>query len=116
MQYNPRWHAKASLSYERGQFGGRIAARSVSSVYSSQGGTFGLVEHDSYSVTDLSAYVYLDESRRQQVVFRVENAFDETYATLRGFRTGSYDDGSGSFLSMLQGLPRTYRISYRYRI
>ena len=52
--------------------------------------------------------------RKSQVAFRVENAFDEIYPALRGFRAASYDDGSGSFLSMLQGSPRTFHVSYRY--
>jgi outer membrane cobalamin receptor len=112
MDYNPRWHAKAALSYERDRFGGSFAARFVSNVTSSQG-SFGRVDHGDYWVADLSAYAYLDQDRRNQVALRLENAFDETYPALRGFRSASYDDGSGSFLSMFRGMPRTVRASYR---
>jgi outer membrane cobalamin receptor len=112
MDYNPRWHAKASLTYQQGRFGGSFAARWVSNVTSGQG-TFGLVDHGDYAVADLSAFFYLDQNERHQITLRLENAFDETYPAMRGFRSASYDDGSGSFLAMLQGLPRTLRLGYR---
>lgn len=113
MDYNPRWHAKASLTYEQGRFGGSLAARLVGNVTSGQG-AFGLVDHGDYAVADLSAFFYLDQNSRQQIALRLENAFDETYPAMRGFRAASYDDGSGSFLAMLRGQPRTLRLSYRH--
>ena len=113
MDYNPRWHAKASISYAGDRFGGSFGARFVSNVTSSQG-SFGRVEHGDYTVADLSVYVYADPDRQNQIAFRLENAFDETYPALRGFREASFDDGSGSFLSMLLGPPRTFHVSYRH--
>lgn len=112
MDYNPRWHAKAALNYERGRYGGSLSTRLVSNVTSSQG-SFGRVDHGDYTVADLSAYAYLDGARQNQIAVRLENAFDESYPALRGFRTASYDDGSGDFLAMLRGMPRTVRVSYR---
>jgi outer membrane cobalamin receptor len=112
MDYNPRWHAKASLGYAQGRFGGSFDARWVASVTSSQG-SFGRVEHGDYNVADLSAFVYLGQEQNSQLALRLENAFDESYPALRGFRPADYDDGSGSFLAMLQGAPRTLRLSFR---
>jgi vitamin B12 transporter len=113
MDYNPRWHAKASISYDGDRFGGSLGARFVSNVSSSQSG-FGRVDHGDYTVADLSAYLYVDPERRNQVALRLENAFDEIYPALRGFRPASFDDGSGDFLSMLLGPPRTLHLSYRH--
>ncbi len=113
MDYNPRWHAKASLNYQRGRFGGSLSARWVSNVTSSQG-SFGLVDHGDYAVADLSAFAYVDQNQRHQIALRLENALDEEYPAMRGFRSASYDDGSGTFLAMLRGMPRTLRLSYRH--
>jgi vitamin B12 transporter len=114
MDYNPRWHAKASLGYEQDRFGGSLGARWVGNVSSSQGG-FGRIQHGDYVVADLSAYFYIGQGMNSQIVLRVENAFDEDYPALRGFLSTPYDDGSGNFLSMLQGPPRTTHLSYRQR-
>jgi len=112
MDYNPRWHAKASLGYTQGRFGGSLDTRWVASVTSSQG-SFGRVEHPDYNVFDLSAFVYVGQERNSQIALRLENALDEEFAVLRGFRPAEFDDGSGSFLAMLQGPPRTLRLSFR---
>jgi outer membrane cobalamin receptor len=114
MDYNPRWHAKAGLNYEQDRFGGSLGARWVSNVTSTQGG-FGRVNHGDYVVADLSAYFYVGQSRNSQIVLRVENAFDEEYPALRGFLSTPFDDGSGNYLSMLQGPPLTTHLSYRQR-
>ena len=58
---------------------------------------------------------YLGRGRNSQIALRVENALDEDYPALRGFRPTPYDDGSGSFLSMLLGPPQTVHVSYRQR-
>ena len=112
MQYNPRWHSKLSLGYEQGQFGGSVDSRWVSNISSSQG-SFGRVDHGDYNVVDLSAFMYIGAERNSQLAVRLENALDEQYPALRGFRPADFDDGSGTFLAMLQGAPRTVRVSFR---
>jgi outer membrane receptor protein involved in Fe transport len=57
----------------------------------------------------------MGQGENSQFVVRLENLFDEKYPALRGFRSAPLDDGSGNFLSMLQGPPRTVNVSYRYR-
>jgi len=112
MQYNPRWHSKLSLGYEQGQFGGSVDSRWVSNVSSSQG-SYGRVDHGDYHVVDFSAFMYLGAEQNSQIAVRLENALDEQYPALRGFRPADFDDGSGTFLAMLQGAPRTVRVSFR---
>ena len=58
-------------------------------------------------LTAVERYTVRDNPRR------LENAFDEQYPALRGFRPADFDDGSGTFLAMLQGAPRTVRVSFR---
>jgi outer membrane receptor protein involved in Fe transport len=57
--------------------------------------------------------MYLGAEQNSQIAVRLENAFDEEYPVLRGFREADFDDGSGTFLAMLQGAPRTVRVSFR---
>ena len=113
MFYNPRWNAKASLSYAQGRFGGSLGARWVSNVSSRQG-SFGVVNTGDYVVADLSAYVYVGPGQNSQIALRLENAFDEIYPALRGFRSFPLDDGSGNFLAMMKGPPQTVHLSYRH--
>jgi outer membrane cobalamin receptor len=77
--------------------------------------SFGRVNVGDYVVADVSAYFYLGQGESSQIVLRVENVLDEEYGVLRGFRSVPYDDGSGRFLSMLQGPPSTVHLSYRHR-
>lgn len=109
LNYNPRSYAKVSLSYERERFGGSAMARWVGDVHA-PAGDFGLIEYGDYAVADVSAFFYLDGGRQHQVTARLENAFDRSYAT--GFRAASYDSGGG-FLSMVQGMGRTFHVTYR---
>lgn len=119
MDYNPRAHAKASITLDRGQFGGSVAARWTGDVHVDTGnedyGVDGVVNYGNYVVADLSAYFYLDQDRRHQLAARVENILDEEHAALRGFRIESLDSGGGTFLATLRGMPRTLRASYRFR-
>lgn len=109
MNYNPRSYAKASLTYDRKRFGGSVATRWVGDVHA-PAGSFGLVEFGNYAVADVSAFFYLDQGRQHQVAARLENAFDRSYAA--GLRAATYDTG-GSFLSTVQGVGRTFHVTYR---
>jgi outer membrane cobalamin receptor len=111
MNYNPRAHAKASLTYDRHRYGGSIAARWVGDVHATVG-SFGLVEYGNYTVADISGFFYLDFDRKHQIAARLENAFDRRYAT--SLRTDAADAG-GSFLAMAQGVTRTFHLSYRHK-
>jgi outer membrane cobalamin receptor len=73
----------------------------------------GRIEHGGYTVVDLSGAHYLDAARRHRLGARIENAFDEGYATSLGRGTR---DADGSFYAYRNlGAPRTVNVSYSYR-
>jgi vitamin B12 transporter len=115
MDYNPRAHAKASFTLDRGQFGGSLAARWTGDVHANTGAVYGVVDFGDHVVADLSAFYYLDRGRRHQIAARLENLLDEDYATLVGYRPFAPDAGGTAFLSTPNGVPRTLRVSYRHR-
>ena len=86
----------------------------VSDVYSDVGGFFpdgSFVEHGSYAVVDISEYYEFGTNDQQRLVARVENLFDEDYATL--VRTATADAG-GSYLYDNIGVPQTVHLIYSY--
>ncbi|HWL62967.1 MAG TPA: TonB-dependent receptor [Steroidobacteraceae bacterium] len=115
MDYNPRDQAKASLTLDRGQFGGSLAARWTGDVAARVNDSFGVVPFGDVVVTDLSAYFYFDRDRRHQIAARVENLFDEDYVTLVGYRSFTPDGGGPAFLAGPRGVPRTLHATYRFR-
>src|SRR5262245_20210178 len=115
MDYNPTDHAKASITLDRGQFGGSLAARWTGDVQARVNGTFGVVPFGDVVVADLSGYFYLSQDRSHQLVARLENVFDEDYVTLGGYRPFTPDNGGNDFLAGTRGVPRTLHVSYRYR-
>lgn len=115
MDYNPRDHAKASLTLDRGQFGGSLAARWTGDVHARVNASFGVVPFGDAVVADLSAFFYFDRGRKHQFAARLENLFDEDYVTLVGYRSFTPDDGGSAFLAAPRGVPRTLHATYRYR-
>lgn len=115
MDYNPRDHAKASVTLDRGQFGGSVAARWTGDVHANVNATFGVVPFGDVVVADLSAFWYADRGRRHQLAMRLENMLDKDYVTLSGYRAHVPDDGGSAFLAGPRGVPRTLHATYRYR-
>lgn len=115
MDYNPRDFAKASLKMDRGQWGGSLAARWTGDVAARVNAAFGVVPFGDHVVTDLSAFWYLDRGRQHQLAARLENLLDEEHVTLSGYRAVTPDDGGDAFLAGIRGVPRTLRLSYRYK-
>ena len=105
MGYEPsgkRYGANASLLY-------------VGDVYSDVGGFFAngeFAEHGNYSLVDLSGYYMFEADQKPTLVLRLENAFDEDYAT--SVRTGR-SDADESYLYDNLGVPRTLHVTYRYK-
>ena len=86
----------------------------VGDVYSDVGGFFpdgSFVEHGSYTVVDISGYYEFGTNDQQRLVARVENLFDEDYAT--SVRTATADAG-GSYLYDNLGVPQTAHLIYSY--
>ena len=73
---------KATLAYEPTDrpFGASASALWVGDVFSTVSG-FGRVNSGDYVVVDLAAHVFIDKARKHRVTARLENAFDEDYAT-----------------------------------
>jgi vitamin B12 transporter len=71
---------------------------------------FGLVASGDYTIADLSGRVFLDSKRRHRISVRLENLFDEDYAT--GHGRGFLDNSTTPFLVRSLGVPRTFHLSY----
>ncbi len=109
----PKDQAKASLAYDPADrpFGASASLLWTGDVHQTASG-FGRVNYGNYVVVDMAAHVFLDRARRQRVTARLENAFDEGYAT----RVGSAlaDLSTQRFLYRFLGVPRTLHVSYAY--
>lgn len=87
----------------------------VGDVYFDVGGFFpdgSFVEHGSYAVVDISGYYEFGGDGQHRVVARIENLFDEDYAT--SVRTATADAG-GNYLYDNLGVPQTFHFFYSYR-
>jgi vitamin B12 transporter len=110
----PEHTAKASLDYDPSDrpYGASVAARWVGDVYGNASG-FGRQEFGNYLVVDLAAHVFLDgPGGKHRVTARLENAFDEDYATR--VSSALIDNSTQRFLFHTLGVPRTFHLSYGY--
>ena len=73
---------------------------------------FGNVPSGDYIVADLSGRIFVDRNRRHRVNLRLENLFDEVYATRHG--RGFGDFSTTPFLVHALGVPRTFHMSYSF--
>jgi outer membrane cobalamin receptor len=75
---------------------------------------FGSQSYGDYVVVDLAAHVFIDAAQKHKLTARLENAFDEDYAT----RTNSaLIDGTTTgqrFLYHFRGVPQTLHVTYSY--
>lgn len=97
------------------QYGVNGSLLYIGDVYSDVGGFFAngsLAEHGNYSLVDISGYYFFDSDQKHRVVLRLENVFDEDYATsVRRGRT----DADELYLYDNLGVPRTLHLTYRYK-
>lgn len=110
----PESLGKASLVYDPADrpWGGSATAAYTGSVYQSVSG-FGRRDYGGYLVVDLAAHAYLDGAdRRHRLTARLENAFDEGYATR--LNSGLTDAGTGRFMFQFLGVPRTFHLAYSH--
>ena len=109
----PKAQAKGSISYDPSDrpFGASATAIWTGDVYQNVSG-FGRVNYGDYVVVDLAAYAYLDKARRHRVTARLENAFDEDYATR--VNSAVIDLSTRRFFYRFLGVPRTLNVSYAY--
>ncbi|MEW5683462.1 MAG: TonB-dependent receptor [Pseudomonadota bacterium] len=110
----PKTQAKASLSWDPPErpFGASATLLWTGDVFQNVTG-FGRVNYGDYAVVDLAAHVYLDPSkRRHRLTARLENAFDEDYATR--VNSAVVDLSTQRFLYRFRGVPQTLHVSYAY--
>ena len=110
----PEDQAQALLDYHPAEFpvGGSIVANWVGSVFDNVPSGIGAVDHGHYVVVDLNAYVQFGANRRHRISARLENAFDEDYATAV---RRTFDDATGSpYAFHYRGVPRTFHLKYDY--
>jgi vitamin B12 transporter len=113
----PELTGKLLLAYSpaNSSFGFNGSLLYVGDVYSDVGGFFpdgSFVEHGSYAVVDISGYYEFGGDGQHRVVARIENLFDEDYAT--SVRTATADAG-GTYLYDNLGVPQTFHFFYSYR-
>jgi outer membrane cobalamin receptor len=111
----PKDYFKASGSYESPDSGwGADASLLYTGEQRSNVSAFGSVNYGDYIVVDLAAHVYVDADQKHKLTARLENAFDEDYATrvnsalVDGTTTGE------RFLYRFRGVPQTLRVTYTY--
>lgn len=112
-QRTPVSFAKAGLQFApaESRFGAGVSLVWTGDIYQSVG-AFGRKNFGDILVTDLAAHVFLDEQHQHRLNFRLENVFDETYATrLAQVRR---DDGQGNVFVRRLGVPRTLHVNYTY--
>ena len=92
-------------------FGAMLTVNRVGTMFDTVSG-FGNVPSGDYTIVDLSGRVFVDRNRRHRVNLRLENLFDEEYATrhARGFP----DFSSTPYLVHNLGVPRTFHLSYSF--
>ncbi|MBU1376979.1 MAG: TonB-dependent receptor [Alphaproteobacteria bacterium] len=109
----PEAQAKATIQYDPAQhpFGASASLLWVGDVSQTVSG-FGRVNYGDYVVADVAAYVFIDKARKHRVTARLENAFDEDYATR--VNSAAIDLSTQRFFYRFRGVPRTLHVSYAY--
>jgi len=108
----PSNQLQATVDYHplRLPFGAMVTFNNVGETFDVVSG-FGDVPGGDYLIVDLSGRVYLDSRRRHRISIRLENLFDEEYATIH--RRMFTDDGT-PFLSNNLGPERTLHVAYGF--
>jgi len=71
------------------------------------------IEHGGYVTLDLNGAWYLGANRQHRIGFRLENLFDESYAT--SLARGTRDISGNSYVYRNLGMPRTFHANYSYQ-
>lgn len=109
----PEFFAKANLQYryQGGRFGADFMTRYAGDIYERALSKFDDVKYGNYYIADASAFVKFGKENRHRVTLRVENIFNEDYAT----RYYSATNANGeAYLYNFDGLPRNVVVGYSY--
>lgn len=109
----PEFYTTANLAYRhgKGRFGADLMTRYTGDVYERELAPFDDVNYGNYFVADASIFYKFGKENRHKLTLRVENIFDEDYAT-RYNRVTNPD--SSQFLYYQHGLPRNFILGYTY--
>ena len=109
----PKNQIESSLDFHPASlpFGAMLTINRVGEMFDTVSG-FGSVPSGDYTVVDLSGRIFFDARRRHRVSLRLENLFDERYATL--LQRGFGDVTATPFLIHNLGTPRTFHLSYGF--
>ena len=105
------FYTTANLAYRHqgGRFGGDLMTRYTGDVFERGLGSFDDVNYGGFFVADASVFYNFGSKNQQKVTLRVENIFDEDYAT-RYNRVTSPNE----FLYYQHGLPINVVVGYTY--
>lgn len=90
-----------------------VTVLNVGDVYDIVASGVGRVDHGGYTVVDVAAAYYLDAERRHRLGARLENVFDERYATSVGRGRRDVDNSAYAYRNL--GAPRALNVNYSYR-
>jgi len=109
----PEYYGSANVSYRNtsGWFGADVNARYTGDVYERGLGTFNDVNYGNVFVVDTSTFVRFGTNNNHKISLRVENIFDEEYASR--YNKAKNTDGD-YFLYHQNGLPLTVVLGYTF--
>ena len=110
----PVHEVKTTIDYHPSElpFDATATLNFVGNVYQS-GLATGRQDYGNYPVLDVAGRVYLDEDRRNIITLRLENVFDQVYAT--GLGNAQRDTDGGTYTYWNLGVPRTFSLRYTYK-
>jgi vitamin B12 transporter len=108
----PESHAKLYVDYgpKGSAWGASLTLNHVGDVFRNLG--IGRQRFGDYTTLDLNARLSLGSDKRHRLGMRLENAFDEEYATR--VRQGTPDGGGPGYAYWFLGTPRTLHATYSY--
>lgn len=110
----PEHSGKASLSWSpAGPYGADLSAKYIGDTESNVSG-FGVQSYGDYWVTNLGAHIFLDGDRRLRLGARLENLFDEGYATSVSSAVRAGSPTQERFLFRRLGAPRALHVNLTY--
>ncbi len=117
----PRNYGKIGGAYDAGQWGAEVNAlwvgelNTASLPVSADHPTGGPINYGDYVVIDVAAHVFLDAKQKHKLTARLENAFDEDYATGVGSSSPvAGADTAPRFVFRNRGVPQTLHVTYSY--
>lgn len=94
------------------RFGGDFTVRYIGDVYGTDYTEFGAVNYGKYWVADISGFVRFGSDLAHKLTLRVDNLFDEEYASY-GYRRTTGSDGE-PFLYEYRGTPLALMLNYTF--